>query len=310
MSARINGGLSSQSPQNGSNNAANDVHQSKALSSSNDPNLEANTQFFDNFSLGNGQLNGQGEPPFFDSSALTSAELTQDWEYWLAAGDGEVFNSVDLGKSQTALSNLSALNTAQESADPNLNSDTATPDTSPASLDTGAEISTEQQFPTAENPGVLNTKAQKVRLHNIVNERTPVLDEVTSQITSRLGRLQIAEDGQPRYYGATSNLHLLHSGPRSLIQPNIRHVVTHGDAAIAQAGLQWGGDPIYEDLLISLFFSWHNALMYVVDREIFLRERERFHSGQSTDYYSPALENAVYVLLEKILYQWVLTTCS
>lgn len=119
------------------------------------------------------------------------------------------------------------------------------------------------------------------------------LTDVTRQLTSRLGRLQIAEDGQARYYGATSNLHLLHSGPNSLVQPNIRHVVSHGDAAIAQAGLQWKNDAAYEDHLINLFFSWHNGLMYVLDKDVFLRERQRFHDGHSTDLCSPSLENAV-----------------
>jgi len=36
--------------------------------------------------------------------------------------------------------------------------------------------------------------------------------------------------------------------------------------------------------------------MYVVDKEIFLRERERYRSGQTSDLYSPALANAMYVI--------------
>ena len=119
------------------------------------------------------------------------------------------------------------------------------------------------------------------------------LNDVTRQLTSRLGRLQIAEGGQARYYGATSNLHLLHGSPNSLVQPNIRNVVLHGDAAIAQAGLRWQGDPAYEEHLINLFFCWHNALMYVLDKDIFLNERQRFQDGQRTNLYSPSLENAV-----------------
>ncbi|KAL6240210.1 hypothetical protein RBB50_012897 [Rhinocladiella similis] len=93
-----------------------------------------------------------------------------------------------------------------------------------------------------------------------------------------------------------TNLHLLHSGPQSLCQPNIRNVVTPEDVAITQAGLQSKADPTYEEMLINLFFSWHNTLMYVVDKAIFLRGRQRFRSGQRTDLYSPALENAVYTV--------------
>jgi hypothetical protein len=296
MSTRVNANLSSKSSQNSSNKATDETQQAKALSPSNGLNSEPDTQVFGHFNLDTSQLEGQGALPFTNNPPLTSPELTQDWEYWLDIADNDdIFNSVDVGKIQTApYCSLPAPNSAQDPLGPNTNRDNTTPGTSPASPDAIAEIWNEQQYSTAESLEEL-PKIQKVRSHNISNERPPVLDDVARQITSRLGRLQIAEDGQPRYYGATSNLHLLHSGPRSLIQPNIRHVVTHGDAAIAQAGLQWRGDAAYENLLISLFFSWHNALMYVVDRTIFLRERQRFHLGQSTDHYSPALENAVYV---------------
>jgi hypothetical protein len=296
MSTRVNANFSSKSSQNSSNKATDETQQAKALSPSNGLNSEPDTHVFGHFNLDTSQLEGQGALPFINNPPLTSPELTQDWEYWLDIADNDdIFNSVDVGKIQTApYCSLPAPNSAQDPLGPNTNRDNTTPGTSPASPDAIAEISNEQQYSTAESLEEL-PKIQKVRSHNISNERPPVLDDVARQITSRLGRLQIAEDGQPRYYGATSNLHLLHSGPRSLIQPNIRHVVTHGDAAIAQAGLQWRGDAAYENLLISLFFSWHNALMYVVDRTIFLRERQRFHLGQSTDHYSPALENAVYV---------------
>jgi hypothetical protein len=297
MAARINANFASKSSQNSSSKATDETQQAKALSPSNELNSEPDTQFSGYFNLDTGPLEGQGALPFSNNPPLTSPELTQDWEYWLDIADNDdIFNPVDVGKSQTVpYFSLSALNSARDPLGPNVNGDNTTPGTSPASPDAVAEISNEQQYSTAESLEELNSKIQKVRSHNIANERPPVLDDVTRQITSRLGRLQIAEDGQPRYYGATSNLHLLHSGPRSLIQPNIRHVVIHGDAAIAQAGLQWTGDPAYENLLISLFFSWHNALMYVVDRAIFLRERQLFHLGQTTDHYSPALENAVYV---------------
>lgn len=164
-----------------------------------------------------------------------------------------------------------------------------TPETSPASQDNS---------PNALNVGNLSsdepgTKVGRPRPQDMADDDLPSLNDVTKQLTSRLGRLQIAEDGQPRYYGATSNLHLLHSRPNSLVQPNIRNVITHGDAAIAQAGLQWEGDSAYEDHLINLFFSWHNALMYVLDKDIFFNERRKFQQGQTTDLYSPSLENAV-----------------
>lgn len=140
-----------------------------------------------------------------------------------------------------------------------------------------------------------NVGLRRTRPTELEDDHSSSVDGVTKQLTSRLGRLQITQGGHSRYYGATSNLHILHSGFNSLVQPNIRNVFVHGDAAIIQAGLEWPADPSYEDHLISLFFSWHNTLMHVVDRDIFLEERRRYRERISTDLYSPALENAVYV---------------
>lgn len=117
--------------------------------------------------------------------------------------------------------------------------------------------------------------------------------DVTEQLTNRLGRLQIAEDGHPRYFGSTSNLYILHHGPKSLHKPNIRDVMTLGDAAADKAGYHWTPDAQYEVELITLFFSWYNALVNVVDEKIFYRERTLFKSGKRSNLYSPALENAV-----------------
>ncbi|OAL18642.1 hypothetical protein AYO22_10461 [Fonsecaea multimorphosa] len=63
-----------------------------------------------------------------------------------------------------------------------------------------------------------------------------------------------------------------------------------------QDGEYLGSDPEYEETLVNLFFSWHNTLMYVVDKPIFFRERQQFRLGHHTDLYSPALENAVYTI--------------
>lgn len=295
MSARASSNTASKPSQDSSSSAVDGTQQPKALSPSNELTLESDTQFSNYFSFDNGLFESREALPFLNNSPFATPSLAQDWDHWLDIGNnGDVFDPVITNKKTASYSE-----SAPGSFVPTFSREEVTPDSSPASLDAVAEISNEQPSSTAENSEQPSYKSLKLRSHEIVHETPPVLDDVTSQITSRLGRLQVAGDGQPRYYGATSNLHLLHSGPRSLVQPNIRHVVTHGDAAISQAGLQWNGDPTYENLLISLFFSWHNALMYVVDKTIFLREREQFHLGKITDHYSPALENAVYVPCEK-----------
>lgn len=123
------------------------------------------------------------------------------------------------------------------------------------------------------------------------------VEDVTAQLTSRLGRLQISGDGRAHYFGPTSNLHLLDIGPQSLRQPNIYQIPLHWQHALSQAGLEWEGDPTYENRLIRLYFTWSNPLFGVLDMDTFFAERDMFRSGHRTDLYSLALENAVCVFV-------------
>jgi hypothetical protein len=119
------------------------------------------------------------------------------------------------------------------------------------------------------------------------------VDKVTKMLSSRFGRLQITEDLHPRYFGATSNLHIFYSGPDALSQPNFRTIKTSGSAAISRAGLDWPGNPEYEELLTNLFFAWHNPLMNVVDLEAYSLAKRMYALGQESPLYSPCLENAM-----------------
>ena len=250
-------------------------------------------------------MDDQGEMTFMDNPPMVSPDFTQNWESWIGLDDPTgIFNSIEEvpfdGGGHVPHSEPSPLVHGQQQVSSNFAGENGTPDALAANQEATAEITHNKLLSRRESSAELS-KAEKVRSHDMANEAgADVLDDVTRQLTSRLGRLQIAEDGQPRYYGATSNLHILHSGPQSLCQPNIRNVFTHGDAAIAQAGLQWQEDSSYENNLTNLFFSWHNALMYVVDREIFFRERTRCKSGQTSDLYSPALANAMCAILMEV----------
>ena len=246
-------------------------------------------------------MNNPGGLASTNNTPLVSSDFTQDWEAWIDLDDttGMFTPGEEPWHEETGyISHLepSLLRHDQQQVTTNSTIENPTPNASTVSQEAKADT-IQDQLRSRRESSVDLSKSEKVRSHDMANEGgTDSLDDVTRQLTSRLGRLQIAEDGQPRYFGATSNLHILHSGPQSLCQPNIRNVYTHGDAAIAQAGLQWQEDSSYEDNLIKLFFSWHNALMYVVDEEIFLRERKRYKVGQTSDLYSPALANAVYVV--------------
>lgn len=119
--------------------------------------------------------------------------------------------------------------------------------------------------------------------------------ELTAQLANRLGQLQFAEDGQLRYYGATSNLHMINHGLLSLFEPSIRTIRSCGDQVLRSNGLYWAGDLVYEEHLTNLYFSWHSPLLNEVAKEVYLREKRVYEAGHDTPYYSPTLDNAMYV---------------
>jgi hypothetical protein len=122
----------------------------------------------------------------------------------------------------------------------------------------------------------------------------PAPDDITNSLAARVGSLQIAEDGQLRYYGPTSNLHLYHSGLQSLSRSTIRHVATEGSQALRRAGLGQRVDPEVEMRLCQLYFTWEDPAIHVVDEEIFYLEKQKFLKGVAdTPYYSETLNNAI-----------------
>lgn len=60
---------------------------------------------------------------------------------------------------------------------------------------------------------------------------------ITDILAARVGALRIAEDGELRYYGPTSNLHVQPNGSQSLSQATIRHVESEGSGVLKQLGL-------------------------------------------------------------------------
>jgi hypothetical protein len=122
----------------------------------------------------------------------------------------------------------------------------------------------------------------------------PVVEtEVTQFLTTRFGRLQYAEDGQIRYFGSTSNMHMFPNGLQSMFQPVVRTLRDHGETSLKAHNLKWPGDPLYEEHLTNLFFAWHNPFLKEVDRKVYQREKEVYYSGKETSLFSPTLENAM-----------------
>ncbi|RDW76947.1 hypothetical protein BP6252_05000 [Coleophoma cylindrospora] len=119
-------------------------------------------------------------------------------------------------------------------------------------------------------------------------------EEIMDQLADRIGAFQIAEDGQLRYFGATSNLHILHTGLSSLSRVFSRSVRTEGEEVLSRAGLE---RKISEDLerhLEDLYFRWEDPSIHVVDEEMYFLAKQEYCSGRDGNpFYSETLKNAI-----------------
>jgi hypothetical protein len=161
-------------------------------------------------------------------------------------------------------------------------------------LDAFGPINQEQSFPISEDtswPPANETSAGTLLADTPADQME---DELTQRLSSRLGQLKVTENGQLRYYGVTSNLHMTGDGLLSLFQPNVRTARSEGEAAVTQAGLVWEEDVQYEQHLFDLYFAWHDPFLQETPRELFFSEKTIYKNGTDSSFYSPALENAMY----------------
>jgi hypothetical protein len=118
-------------------------------------------------------------------------------------------------------------------------------------------------------------------------------DEVTNQLSCRLGKLQVTHGGQLRYFGSTSNFTLLdvlvEVAPASPIS------ITRGtQETLENAGLALDVDETFEKHLLQLYFTWHDPCMHAMSEDVFWRSRaQKMHEGVDTPYYSRALSDAM-----------------
>lgn len=118
--------------------------------------------------------------------------------------------------------------------------------------------------------------------------------DITDILAARVGALRIAEDGELRYYGPTSNLHVHPNGCQSLSRSTIRHVETEGLGVLERLGLAHEVPLETEAHLARLYFSWEDPAIHVVDEATFFAEKENtVVHGRKSPYYSETLNNAM-----------------
>ncbi|RSL51331.1 hypothetical protein CEP53_008465, partial [Fusarium sp. AF-6] len=128
------------------------------------------------------------------------------------------------------------------------------------------------------------------------SKKPPVEQDPQSpaKIPPRTSPSATAETPPLQVFRSNEHLHLIHNGPYSCFIPSLKNLRVDGNLAIKNAGLQWAGDPAYQAHLWECYLTWVNPLTSLVERGLFDKDKECFLSSQESDFYSPALENAIF----------------
>ncbi|KAB8212073.1 fungal-specific transcription factor domain-containing protein [Aspergillus parasiticus] len=119
------------------------------------------------------------------------------------------------------------------------------------------------------------------------------VEELVTQLSDRMGSLQIGSDGHVRYYGPTSHFNLLRMPTPDNLTIH-RTVRQDGPDVLDRLGVNKEIPAGFEEHLINLYFTWHNPLFQVVDREMYEPARQQWRTKmEETPYYSEALTNAM-----------------
>lgn len=101
-------------------------------------------------------------------------------------------------------------------------------------------------------------------------------ESLIDKLSSRMGSMQIAEDGQLRFFGATSNLHIIHKGPLSLARSRFRSPSQDAQKMLDSAGVGHHVSRDLEDHLLKLYFCWEDPSIHIVNEDVFWRDRRRY----------------------------------
>ncbi|KAJ5958499.1 uncharacterized protein N7479_005649 [Penicillium vulpinum] len=138
---------------------------------------------------------------------------------------------------------------------------------------------------------VSNDSPEDTQEHLSISEEPSNHD---NHLSDRMGSLQIAEDGQLRLFGPTSNLHISHVGPFPLFNSNIRLIHWNEALILTAAGVNSHVDQELEDHLTKLYFAWENPNIPLVDERAYYQGKTCYRNlNQPNHRYSEVLNNAI-----------------
>lgn len=140
----------------------------------------------------------------FDNVFSQATDVEPDWAYWASPPDTvQLFSNATLDQNNN-FPMFDALGSFQpDQYHHNFNADSEPSETSPNSQGLSPDYVRPVSLQAVVQQEVAPMKGTRSRAQGD-DTADDALGDITKQLTSRLGRLQIAEDGKPRYYGATS----------------------------------------------------------------------------------------------------------
>ncbi|KAH8691881.1 fungal-specific transcription factor domain-containing protein [Talaromyces proteolyticus] len=141
-----------------------------------------------------------------------------------------------------------------------------------------------------------NGLANDLHIHAKPNS---VSEDGLDSLAMRVGSLQVAEDGELRFFGATSNLHLLQQWcSNSSHHGNMNTTRMDTQSILEKAGLGHKIPRELEDHLIKLYLTWEDPATHIVDGQLFFEARNQVldhpqNMGRMPSYYSELLVSAM-----------------
>lgn len=113
------------------------------------------------------------------------------------------------------------------------------------------------------------------------------------ELTNRLGRLNIGEDGHARYFGSRSNFSLLRSKFTDSPFISTSELQNRATNTLNQMNMAVDVSEETRDHLLDIFWSWQNSWQYIVIKDLFMRDLLVDQSGR---YASPLLLSVILAL--------------
>lgn len=117
--------------------------------------------------------------------------------------------------------------------------------------------------------------------------------EPVRELTDRLGRLSVGQDGEVQYFGSRSNFSLLRGTFEGNSTIPTAAVQSRAMAVVDQLNLRITLPDELQTHLLDLYWRWQNPWQYLVVKEAFLRDLYVDHAGRFS---SPLLLSAILAL--------------